>query len=39
MSTVGNTERDLTNHIAKIHPDTWDDLQDDGVVLELANGE
>lgn len=32
-----NTERGLTNHIAKVHPDTWDHLQDDGVVLELAN--
>ena len=34
-----NTERGLTNHLAKVHPDIWNDLQDDGVVLELANGE
>ncbi|GGJ06128.1 hypothetical protein GCM10008995_15020 [Halobellus salinus] len=31
------TERGLTNHLSKVHPDTWDDLQEDGVVLELAN--
>jgi len=27
------TERGLTNHLSKVHPDTWDDLRDDGVVL------
>lgn len=32
-----STERGLTNHIAKVHPDIWDELQDNGVVLELAN--
>lgn len=32
-----NTERGLTNHLAKVHPEIWDVIQDDGVVLELAN--
>ena len=33
-----DTERGLTNHLAKTHGDLWEDLQKDGVVLELANG-
>ena len=33
-----DTERGLTNHIAKVHSDLWDDLQNEGMVLEVANG-
>jgi rubredoxin len=30
-----NTERGLTNHIAKVHPETWNYIQDNGMVLGL----
>ncbi|WP_256544829.1 C2H2-type zinc finger protein [Halobellus inordinatus] len=31
------TKRGLSNHLAKVHKDRWEDLQDEGLVLTLAD--
>ncbi|WP_394338766.1 C2H2-type zinc finger protein [Haloplanus rubicundus] len=33
------TKRGLSNHLSKVHPKTWEQLQSEGMVLIVHHGE